>query len=94
MQHKQSVDYNINSQHVQVDSWEMIDNPDEDCFGSIPEVHSAGRVERDHGTDDEDVAGASIEDGEALGLLARLRSYSETREDGEVAVAWYLNRCL
>ena len=67
--------------------WELIDNHDEDCFGSIPKAHSTGGVERDHET-----AEASIEDRTALGLLARLRSYGGSREDGDVAVAWRLSR--
>ena len=70
------------------------DNDDDDDLfvESLVEIYSTGGVQRDHETDEEDVAEALIEDKEALELLSRLRLYEEQQKDGDEAVISQLNK--
>ena len=71
------------------------DNDDDDdlFIESLVEIYSTGGVQRDHETDEEDVAAeALIEDKEALELLSRLRLYEEQQKDGDEVVISQLNK--
>ena len=70
------------------------DNDDDDDLfvESLVEIYSTGGVQRDHETDEEDVAEALIEDKEALELLSRLRLYEEQQKDGDEVVISQLNK--
>ena len=71
---------------------EIVDDSDKNFFESLAAAYSTDYVERDHETDEEDVAVALIEDSEALELLSRLRLYEEQQEDGNVAVILRLTK--
>ncbi len=60
-----------------------VDEKEDYSFDSIVETYSSGGVERDHETDEEDVAVAPVGGKEALRLLARLRLFEEQQEHGD-----------
>lgn len=71
---------------------EFVDDNDEGLSESLTEAYSMGGAQRDHETDEEDVAVAPIEKREALLLLTRLRLYEEQQMDGDEVVISQLNR--
>ena len=70
---------------------ETVDDDDEHHFESLLEAYSTGGAVRDHETDEEDVTVAPVKEGEALGLLSRLRLYEEQQENGNKVVISSLN---
>ena len=70
---------------------ETVDDDDEHHFESLLEAYSTGGAVRDHETDEEDVTVAPVLEGEALGLLSRLRLYEEQQENGNKVVISSLN---
>ena len=70
---------------------ETVDDDDEHHFESLLEAYSTGGAVRDHETDEEDVTVAPVLEGEALGLLSRLRLYEEQQEKGNKMVISSLN---
>lgn len=71
---------------------EIVDDDSDERLDSLAEIYLTGGVERDHETDEEDVAVPLIEEEEALDLLSQLRLYEEQQEDGDVELIWHLNK--
>lgn len=61
---------------------EIVDDDSDERLDSLAEIYLTGGVERDHETDEEDVAVPLIEEEEAL----------EQQEDGDVELIWRLNK--
>ena len=71
---------------------EIVDDNDDESFESLVEIYSSGGAQRDHETDEEDVAVAPTAEKEALESLARLRLYEEQQKDGDMATVASLNK--
>lgn len=71
---------------------EVVDDSNEDVFESLVEIYTTGGVQRDHETDEEDMAVAPDAKEEALESLSRLRLYEEQQPDADMAVVLQLNK--